>query len=763
MKSPLRTALLSTSAVVAMVFVTAGTALADPTPTPGPWPSGSPSGYPSTVPSTGPSTGPSAGPPSTGPSTGPTSQPSTSSTPRPSGSPDPRPSTGAVTGTLRFGDGAPVANASVTVQEYRANNWKVTSTDGNGHYSVGDLKPADYTVVFSIPGTTLTQSVPGRPNAYDGGRYPVKGGQTTVVNDTALPYGTITGHFTDRSGKPVVGAEIHAHDDVANIYAWGGSTDPAGVYSLWAFAGTYAVEFRTSSGVRQYAHQKIDESTADKVKVDGGATVVVDEITLPAGTVSGRLLDNDGSPAEGATVSLSSVGNSQYLSTRTAGDGTYRFDSVPVGDYTVGFTTADYKRRQWAFGTTDERRAATVTVKLDQSLTVDDTFVPTGSLVVTATDGGTGRPVADFCVYLSNGGTDGNACSGGSGQVTMPDIPAGDTYEANVSVSSDQYLSTTVRPLVVTGGQTTTKSVVIRPAAVVETTVVDAGTRRPVPNICVGATKVPDAYAGTNGGPCSDEQGKVRLGRLEPATYALYARAHDGVHGDQWVGAGGGTGQLSKAKKITATPGTLTTVSPILLDAVGTLSGTVTDKRGARVAGVCVSTTAVSAWSNRSGDCPGTSTDAKGNYKITNLGPYRWPVQFASAANYAWQWLGGSPTRQGSKLVKVRSGRTATADAKLSPGTVLKGKITTAGGEPADYSVVLVDAATGEDVAPSGGGEPAGSYEIHLAPQTVKVVYSSNRYPSTPYWYRDAADFAHATPVRVGREPVTLDLVAPVS
>jgi len=219
---------------------------------------------------------------------------------------------------------------------------------------------------------------------------------------------------------------------------------------------------------------------------------------------------------------------------------------------------------------------------------------------------------------------------------------------------------------------------------------------------------------------------------------------------------------LSKAKKITAAPGSVTTVSPILLDAAGSLSGTVTDEQGARVAGVCVSTTAVSAYSNRTGDCPGTSTDAKGKYKITNLGPYRWPVHFASGANCAWQWLGGSPTRQGSKLVKVRSGRTATADAKLSRGTMLTGKITTTDGKPAGYSVVLVDAATGEDVAPSGGGEPTGSYEIHLAPQTVKVVYSSNRYPSTPYWYRDAADFTHATPVRVGRQPVTLDLVAPV-
>jgi hypothetical protein len=754
MKSPLRTALLGTSAVVAMVLVTAGTALADPTPTPGPWPSGSPSGNPSAGPSSGPSTGPSAGP-----STGPTSQPSTSPTPRPSGSPTPPATTGILTGTLTTASGKPLASAFVNIQSLDGSPYYSTYTDAAGHYEFKTVEPETYRLQFNPPQTSLVQFYPHKINFGDAAPVTVAAGRTTTADDSLLPTGTITGHFTDRAGKPVA-AKVNVSDSTLGASVFGYHTDDTGAYRVTVFAGgNYAVQFEYGSGVRQYAKGQTDESKATKYPVAADATVVVDDIALPTGSVSGRLLDNDGSPVARAQVLLDGATSGQWQSVMTSDDGAYRFEQVLVGDYTVRFNSSDYRRWQWAFGKTDRRRADKITVKVDENTTVDDVLVPTGSLSVTATDASTGQPLADFCVYLSGGGTEGNKCADGAGRVTLTDVPAGTTYWLLVSGNDNRYLSTELRDVAVAAGQTSTKSVSLQPAASIETAVVDATTHQPVAGVCVSALSV----LGDRGGEqCSDDQGKVRLTYLSAGAYHLFARPKDGVHGAQWVGASGGTGDRRRAQKIEVAAGAVATAPTISLDGAGVITGTVTDRKTRKpVRGACVSTTAVSGGFSYIGYCPGAETDAKGRYTIADLGPYAWPVEFASADTYAWQWFGGAADRLHAKPVKVRAGKRAAANAKLSPGTTVKGTVTDGKGAPLNASVTLVNTVTG-DAAGADGDTYQGPYEVHMLPQTLRLAYYVND-DGRAGWYREASDFAHATPIPVGDRPVTVDVVVPAS
>jgi hypothetical protein len=210
-----------------------------------------------------------------------------------------------------------------------------------------------------------------------------------------------------------------------------------------------------------------------------------------------------------------------------------------------------------------------------------------------------------------------------------------------------------------------------------------------------------------------------------------------------------------------AKAGAATTAPTIYLDGAGSISGKVTDAAtGAPVEWVCVGPLAVDPVWAHLGECPGGITTADGSYTIPNLGPYDWPVNFASGT-YASQWSGGAAIRTKAKPVKVAVGKTAKADAKLSKGTTVKGRILDAAGKPASGYVVVVSAVTGEPVGPWADG-PDGSYEVLVLPQQpVRIKYRADKPPYTWRWYRGAPDFDHATTVAVGRNPVTVDVVLP--
>jgi hypothetical protein len=111
----------------------------------------------------------------------------------------------------------------------------------------------------------------------------------------------------------------------------------------------------------------------------------------------------------------------------------------------------------------------------------------------------------------------------------------------------------------------------------------------------------------------------------------------------------------------------------------------------------------------------------------------------------------------------VSTGETAKADAKLSRGSTLKGRVVDSAGRPVDSaSVLVVDAITGEAVGPWADAVN-GSYEVPLTPRLVRITYRGNVASLAWRWYRNANDFDHATPVLIGNQDRTLDLVVPAS
>jgi hypothetical protein len=596
---------------------------------------------------------------------------------------------GTVTGHFRTADGSPIATA--VVQVYSAANFSFLGfaiTDDTGAYAVTGLPAGGVKVAFQRGG--LSQYARGRTNLGDADVIDVADGGTTVLDETALPTGTIVGTFLDSAGQPLGGVSVVASGFGDTAGTGSTSTGSDGHFRVEVFPGTYTVGFTVQSGGQtQYWHGRISQDRADTVTVAAGRQVVADDQALPTGSMSGRYTTADGQPVKGAFVGaeLSFGGFSGFA--KTDDNGNWRLPRLFAGTYRVSFFRSDFTHQQYAFGKLGRDRADLIPVTAGQEATVNDSELPVGTIVLTATDTRTGQALADFCAS-----TDGAfACSNGTGTVTLDDLAQG-PHDITVFTDNSRYFDARLTVDVV-GNASTRVAARLRPAAVIETTIVDSVTGQPVPNACVAPLKPPFGHVPEGFGACADEHGAVRVGPLEADTYTLYAAPFDDtVHGAQWVGPSGGTGTQLLARRIKPAVGVVTRVPPIRLDHAGTVTGTVTDAATGRpVANADVTISANHPGVGATG--PDAVTDADGHYTLTGLGPYRWPL-ISGANGYAPQWTGGIASRLLSPGVQVVADGSTTANVALTKGTRVTVR-TSGSPSPLDGWAVAVDNLT-EDV-----------------------------------------------------------------
>jgi hypothetical protein len=294
----------------------------------------------------------------------------------------------------------------------------------------------------------------------------------------------------------------------------------------------------------------------------------------------------------------------------------------------------------------------------------------------------------------------------------------------------------------------------------VRTVVRDATTGAPVPRACaalvpvdaatLAAVTIGEDQLGRYGG-CADEQGVLVTGDVSPGKYRLLVRPYDAtVHGLQWVGRHGGTGQRERAQVVHVRAGMVTNAPAVRLDPPGTVVGVVTNAATGAPVPYALVMVVPYVPHPKYGD-HGPMTDEDGRYTITGLGPYHWPVQFA-ANGFATVWSGGVGTREQARTVRVRAQQTATLDQALPAGTPLTGAVRV--DELLTYAQVLAfDAATGDLAGVADAGD---TYSLRLLPgQRVKLRCDCSY--AQPVWHRDAAGFDAATSVRIRRAPSVVD------
>lgn len=448
--------------------------------------------------------------------------------------------------------------------------------------------------------------------------------------------------------------------------------------------------------------------------------------TPPAGamgtaSVTGSFLRTTGVPIAQARVDLTDqYGNMRY-STLTGTNGRYRFTAVPPGQYKLRYQWPAFTEQWWP-GKHDSYAAQTITVVDGAKTVVNETALPVGQLEVTITDSATGAPMSGVCVSGS-GEHFISGCTDSLGRVLLgparvgyyhltAEPPAGYLYG-----SVDQYIRTE---------ETTTASITMQREAVLEVTFIDAVTSQPVPGTCVG--RVDEASRGVVDqylDDCADQTGKLRLGMQWAGRTRLFVRPGDGVHGSQWVGTDGGTGDLELAAWHTLRFGETTRVT-VKLDPAGTISGTVTDTAtGAPVPEVCVTVTP--AGPRYVNPYQPHCTSSEGKYTLSGLGPYAWRVQFPDASSrYAWEWSGDKSDRFAAQPVPVQPGGTTTVNAELSPPGKVTGRITGMTLPPQYVTIYSLNALTGDWAGTEGTVTSDAQYTLSgLNTQSILIDFAA--------------------------------------
>ena len=640
--------------------------------------------------------------------------------------------TGTITGHLRdaAGNGAP--NVGVSADPDSGSGSSSASTDADGAYAV-HVVPGTYRVSFFTGGQT--QFAFGTRDFSAAALFTVAVGQTVTVDDALLPVGSLTGTVTYADGTPAADVSVQLEGDNDSAFTTSSSD---GTYRFDSVVpGSYTVLFVLPSGAAEWAHHAFSRDDATRFTVVADQTTTADEQLPPTGVLAGRFTDRAGNGIAGLSVNAEGRSpTSTVASGSTDADGFFRIDRVFPGQYTVGFISFETNLTQWAFGKIRFEDADVVTVTADQTTTVDDQKLPTGSLKVTAKDSITGAPIQNFSIDLGNrfGSTE-------NGEAVIDDLAIG-TYQITASAEGYAY-SRNVAAVTITEGNQSVVQISLLPVGKITTKVVDRKTGRGVADVCV-FVETKTTFVFPDGCPArTDENGNITVTVDNPGTYNLFALPDRGsAYGAQWVTASGGTGSQDEAVKITVKAGKTVAAPRIKLDKHGTIAGKVTSTTGQPLVnghvGILGPDTGAGA------DFRYVSIAPDGSYSVDFLGPYEWPLLFG-ARDHAYQWSGGVGNRLKATKVAVSAGKTTKFNYKMKVGT----DVTITSTAPfSDNSRYLLENAVTGDVMGIVDGLPA-SNSVHLrmiGPQTVKVGCFCG---PTGFVWLGGTDFASATPVAI--------------
>lgn len=470
-----------------------------------------------------------------------------------------------------------------------------------------------------------------------------------------------------------------------------------------------------------------------------------------SGSITGQITKHGPGPV---TVNLFTTAGAAAGQVSSDEDGRYRFGDVPSGAYKLQF--GHNGKYQWAHQQLGFSKADVVRVVDGADVVVDDTMLKAGVVEVIATDAVSGDLVDTICadqweMYQ-------RYCGGTDGVLRLTDLAEG-KHTIYVRSSDGLHASSEVRDVEVSWGKVTFVEVALKPTAAFTTSVVDRATGEPVADVCVAL--LPVVFGGTDDDTCdsfrnyTDETGKLTVGGLEPGEYTVLAVPRDEAHGLQWVGKTGGVGSQYKAQRLVLSAGKVTTLAPIRLDPATTISGVIK----AAATGEPITYGCASVLPHRGGgfgvakgaDC--SDWGGEGQYTISGLGPYDWPVQFSHTYDdYTPVWSGGASDRKSATPVQTRVGAPGTADVALQPATVsLRLRVIDGAGQRYDGPLYLTvfNARTGDYV---GELEHDGTV-MGLGDQVVRLQYQVD--DDFKDGWHGGTNFATATNVRAKADKET--------
>ncbi len=324
--------------------------------------------------------------------------------------------------------------------------------------STGEIYLRDTLVYPSSPNfmtvydLTLPATLGSQVACYGGGSaiqalIPVVAGQdyaVQIVGDTAdlgdllsLEYettGTLSGTVTDQgTGLGLSGISVSALSTNATAAYGSANTGADGTWTMTVPTRDMIVKFLDYAGVysSEFYDNAADKFTATTITATEGADKPgIDAALTDAGSMSGTITSNSGTPIAGAVVSLREAASpdANYTLRITGADGTYSMAGLAPGDYYVKFSADNYFTEWYDEATHWSTGAVTITITAGVNLVLDEMLLQGGTISGVVTDDlGTPLPDVRIDVYSSDGVKSKIAVTDAAGAYILKAIPAG-TY-----------------------------------------------------------------------------------------------------------------------------------------------------------------------------------------------------------------------------------------------------------------------------------------------------------------------------------------------
>lgn len=521
------------------------------------------------------------------------------------------------------------------------------------------------------------------------------------------------------------------------------------------------------------AFGQVSVASAAPVAVETAPSpTVAADVTLAS--IAGHVAGSDVAHLEGASVSLHKDGS--YFSiadTVTAADGTYLFEGIDAGNYTLCFSHGGYLDAHIPAtaticysGPTFEVAAGALVTGKDITLTVASTI--SGIVTGEASPNNVGLENAHVSVRTTAGVYLPYSTSTlADGSYVLSGLPAGSySLQFSPAYSDKQHLgewwndkSTQVESdaIVVAEGQDVQDiSAVLSLGAVISGHVTGPGGAN-LQYVQVQASRTNGAYV-PNGTAQTDADGNYTISGLQSGTYQVQFGGFNYLDPNgaspYLVEYWNDSPTLANATALTVAAGSPTTGIDAALTLGGSIAGNIKNSSGANLEGAQVQTI-VQNGSDRF-SIRTVSTDSLGNYVVRGLptGSYLLyydddPYYNPDLINYAPQWWNNKPNVDVATPIAVTLGQAlAGKNVVLAVGAKISGTVLAGGtAVPNGVQIGVYDDA-GRHVATEYVG--TSTYVIDgLAAGTYRFQFVPSNYqsPLAPEWWNDKPTLAGATPI----------------
>lgn len=465
-------------------------------------------------------------------------------------------------------------------------------------------------------------------------------------------------------------------------------------------------------------------------------------LAAATGTVSGILTTAAGSPVAGASITAYDSDYSYLTDATTSASGAYSLRGVPAGTVKIEYYTNGDS--QWAHDKLDFDTATELTVVAGQTLRVDESLLPTGTLTGLLTDS-TGAPAAWVNVAARSNGATVYGYTDETGRYTLAVRPGEYrlrfNWEQAVQWATGAGDEQAASVFTVAVGETVQADDQLMPTGSLGGHLAGI-TGEPLTGAEVTLHRDDNYAARTE----TDDNGDYLFPGVSPGdAYKVSFTTSTGV--EQWIA---GKAAASTATELKVTAGQRTTADDRLI-APGRLEGRLTAANGSGLSGYEV---LVSLGGEEGGLWRYATTDARGAWSIANLPAGDYLVAFTNPQASRRQWAYGKNSAADAELVAVAPGATVTVDDTWLPGATL--------------TVAPVDAVTGAPVThfcamlstPLSPGDcttgsqlvledlPAGDYQLQITLDDPSSLYL--RADGVPISLTSGGATTSAPPLRQG-------------